>query len=132
MVTGRNYYAFYTDDEGMSVNITLKAPKSSEVQFIYLEGEVESKHFIESIEEIIDMWDRVFTILIQEVENYSLRVYSKKLGDYEIEKIYISLDDHKGDFGVLIRYEIDVEHGIGVRFHDFKVQKVGGADVSFM
>ena len=105
---GINYYSFYTDDEGMSVNITLKDPKSSEVQFIYLEEEVESEHFIESIEEIIDMWDRVFTSLIQEVENYSLRFYSKKLGGYEIEKIYITLDAHKGDFGVLSQTEISL------------------------
>lgn len=84
------------------------------------------------ISELTKNWYQSTKNIEEHISEYLNRVYSKDSKDYELEHIYIYVEDDIGTFGLMFRLEIDIEHGLGIKFEDFEIKKVGSADIAFV
>ncbi len=83
------------------------------------------------ISEITENWHKSTKNIEEQISKYLNKVYSQDSKDYELEHIYIYTEDDIGTFGLMFRLGIDIEHGLGVKYENFEIKKVGSADIAF-
>lgn len=102
------------------------------VTVTFLEAQSYQKECEVWVDKLKSHWDEATKDLHTKVSDYVKNLYKEDIGKYELLDIYIYLDDKMGTFGLMYRLENDIEHGLGVKFEDFKIKKVGSADTAFL
>jgi len=102
------------------------------VTVVFLEAESYQKECEVWVDKLKNHWDEATKDLHTKVSDYVKNLYKEDIGKYELLDIYIHLEDKMGTFGLMYRLENDTEHGLGVKFEDFKIKKVGPADTAFL
>lgn len=126
-----NDFSFYEDDEGLSVNLVLNSFGCSEIPFTYLDVDSGDERFVAGIKFIIENQSVLYELSIKEIALYVDKVYKSNDLSFYLVKIYIS-PDSANTFGMMYRWRVDTEHGIGVKYSGLSVQTVGSAEVAFM
>lgn len=122
---------FYEDDEGITSNIILECFSETEVSCVYLERFSPDRYFLSAVDFIVNNQHVIHRILHKEVSSYIDKVYKNQSGTFSLTKIYI-LPDITDEFGFMLRWPGDSEHGIGVKFSGTSVKKIGSAEVAFL
>lgn len=122
---------FYEDDEGVAVDLILKAFGSDEVQCINLESESPDQKMKDDISYLITHQNEFFLKVQSEVNEYCIKTYNQELSGLEIIKIYV-FPDKENEYGFIFSTTIDKEHGIGVKFKNECIEKIGSSETAFM
>ena len=117
-------------DEGLECDIEIGG--FQDVTVVFIETYTEKKECEIWIDEIKKHYHNSIKDLDTQAANYVSRIYREKLAKYTLEYVYIDLEDKMGTFGLMYRLENDTEHGLGVKFEDFKIKKVGPAETAFL
>ena len=102
------------------------------VTVTFLEAQSYKKECEVWIDKLKNHWDEATKDLHTKASDYVKNLYKEDIGKYELLNIYIDLEDKMGTFGLMYRLGNDTEHGLGVKFEDFKIKKVGPADTAFL
>lgn len=122
---------FYEDDEGIAVDLILKAFGPDEVQCINLESESSDHKMKDDISYLISHQDELLQKIEKEVNLYCIKTYNKELTDLKLIKLYV-FPDKDNEFGFMFSTTIDREHGIGVKLKDENIKKIGSSEVAFL
>jgi len=118
------------DDIDVECDITIGDIEN--VTIVFLEAENYKKECEVWIDKLKKYWNEATKDLHSQVSDYVQHLYKEDIGKYELLDIYIDLEDKMGTFGLMYRLENDTEHGLGVKFENFKIKKVGPAETSFL
>jgi len=116
-------------DEDVECDITIGTENFT---VIFLEAERYQPECEVWVDKIKTYWDEATKDLHNQVSDYVKKLYKEEIGQYELLDLYIHLEDEMGTFGLMYRLENDTEHGLGVKFEDFKIKKVGPAETAFL
>ncbi|WP_455816155.1 hypothetical protein [Pseudomonas cerasi] len=105
---------FYEDDEGIAVDLKLKAFGPDEVQCVNLESEFPDKKMKDDILYLINHQNEFSKKIQKEVHGYCIKTYNQELSDLKLIKLYI-FPDKENEYGFIFSANIDSEHGIGVK-----------------
>ena len=121
---------YEVDDIGTTCEVNI--PRIGEVTFSFLEKFTFDEESEKHIKEILENWSECMKDLPSKVSDYLKKTYNKDSIKYSLLEVYIDVDDDYGTFGLMFRLDIDVEHGLGIKFEDFCITKIGPADTAFL
>lgn len=122
---------FYEDDEGIAVDLKLKAFGSDEVQCINFESELPDKKMKDDILYLINHQDKFSQKIQKQAHEYCIKTYSQELSDLKLIKLYI-FPDKENEYGFMFSTKIDSEHGIGVKMKNENIEKIGSSETAFL
>lgn len=122
---------FYEDDEGIAVDLKLKAFGSDEVQCINLESELPGQKMKDDISYLIHHQNEFSQKIQKEVHEYCIKTYNQELSDLKLIKLYI-FPDKENEYGFMFSTTIDSEHGIGVKLKNKNIEKIGSSETAFL
>lgn len=122
---------FYEDDEGIAVDLILKAFGPDEVQCINLESELSDQKMKDDISYLTSHQDEFLQKIQKEVNQYCIKTYNQELPDLELIKLYV-FPDKENEYGFMFTTTIDKEHGIGVKLKDGNIEKIGSSETAFV
>lgn len=122
---------FYEDDEGIAVDLKLKAFGQDEVQCINLESELPDKKMKDDILYLINHQNELSQKIQKEVHEYCIKTYNQELSDLKLIKLYI-FPDKENEYGFMFSTKIDSEHGIGVKLKNENIEKIGSSETAFL
>jgi len=124
---------YFLDDEGMQTECVIDEFGENDVTLIYLESENIDEYFYKSIDYLFNHIEKVKEVSDQAIKKYLF----EKLGNvseepYQLMGVYFFPGESLGNFGLEIRHNSDIEHGIGIYFNNMEVKKIGFGEVAFM
>ncbi|MEB7586135.1 hypothetical protein NGC36_12725 [Serratia rubidaea] len=122
---------FYEDDEGMVTQVVLEEFGSNEVDIIYLESDEVDQQLEDSVDFLREHQNEMSKSVTTAIKAYIKDIYHSDSTGLELMKVYVFPGEHE-EFGLLFRWEGDVEHGVGARLTGLNVVKVGSAEVAFV
>ncbi|WP_369126348.1 hypothetical protein [Gilliamella sp. wkB292] len=123
--------AVYCEDDGIAVDIILSCFGSQKISVVYLESEECDEKMKTDINFIISHQIELLHLIEQATASYIDKVYKKKLDKLTLIKIYL-FPDVEYQYGFLFDWLGDIEHGIGVKIKNLKVEDIGGAEIAFL
>ncbi|WP_067704993.1 hypothetical protein [Erwinia sp. ErVv1] len=122
---------FYEDDEGIAVDLILKAFGSDEIQCVNLESESPDQKMKDDISYLISHQNEFLQKIQKGVSEYCIKTYNQELPDLKIIKLYV-FPDKENEYGFMFSTTIDREHGIGVKLKGENIEKIGSSETAFM
>lgn len=122
---------FYEDDEGIAVDLKLKAFGPDEVQCVNLESELSDKKMKDDILFLINHQNEFLQKTQKAVHEYCIKIYSQEPSDLKLIKLYI-FPDKENEYGFMFSIKIDSEHGIGVKMINGNIEKIGSSETAFL
>jgi len=122
---------FYEDDEGVAVDLILKAFGSDEVQCINLESESPDQKMKDDISYLITHQDEFLQNIQKEAHEYCIKTYNQELPDLKLIKLYV-FPDKENEYGFMFSTTIDKEHGIGVKLKGENIEEIGSSETAFL
>lgn len=124
---------YFLDDEGMQAECVIDDFGESTVTLVYLESECTDDYLYDSIEYLLNNAKKIKEVIDDRVEIYLLeKLGNKSEEEYQLMAVYFFLDEGVGKFGLELRHNYDIEHGIGILFNNMEVEKIGFGEVAFM
>ncbi|MGG6098595.1 hypothetical protein [Pantoea allii] len=122
---------FYEDDEGIAVDLKLKAFGPDEVQCVNLESETPDKKMKDDILYLVNHQNEISQNIQKSVHEYCIKTYNQELSDLKLIKLYI-FPDKENEYGFMFSTKIDSEHGIGVKMKNKNIEKIGSSETAFL
>jgi|GEM_PF-6874397 len=124
----------FVDSDGIQTEFKIDNFGDDNVTLIDLDAEKVDEYFYDSIDNFFSNKESVKKSVDRAVNEYLLEKLTCK-GEGEscqLMLVYFFPDEDMGIFGLMLRHDFYVEHGIGIYFNSMEVQKVGFGDVAFM
>lgn len=123
--------AVYHEDDGIAVDVILNCFGSQKISVVYLESDKCDEKMKIDISFIISHQIELLHLIEKATASYIDKVYTKKLDKLTLIKIYL-FPDVECQYGFLFDWLGDIEHGIGVKIKNLKVEDIGGAEIAFL
>lgn len=122
---------FYEDDEGIAVDLKLKAFGPDEVQCVNLESELSDKKMKDDILYLINHQNEFLQKIQKAAHEYCIKTYNQEPSDLKLIKLYI-FPEKENECGFMFSTKIDSEHGIGVKMINVNIEKIGSSETAFL
>ena len=119
---------FYQDNDGVSVKCLSK--KLGSFIATYLDEEEVDSHFVSKVNYLSEHDEDIFDCLKVAVKVYGKEKYGY-FDEYPFQVMVMYINRSSDEYGVILRWDGDVEHGIGIKMEKDNVLKIGSAELSF-